>query len=122
MQDDSFVGNITCRPKPGDIDLTGSIRALCRICTNISDPKNDLIMQGNYNCFPSFLKSTFYCLYNSLSILPECQHVLYRDRSNVSQAVLAVANTYYNVSNGGSTNLQYMAMGFRSVSGLLVLI
>ncbi len=117
MQDDSFVGNLTCSSKPSHVDLTGTIRALCRICSNVTNPDNGLIMQGNFNCLPSsLLSSPFYCLYNQVRSLPECLPLLSRDRRNVSSAVGAVADTYYNVTDGGSRNLQYMAMGFRSVS------
>ncbi len=114
MQDDSFVGNFTCSSRPGIINSTGAIRAFCRICNNISSPDNGLIIEGNYNCLPRTLLSSFPCLYNSARSLPECQPLLLRDRRNVS--VTAAADSYYNSTDGGTKNLRYLAMAFKSVS------
>lgn len=114
IQDDSFIGNFTCNQKPANtIDLTGSIRALCRICSNISNPDNGLIMEGNYNCLPSSLFSpSFSCLRSIALKVPECLPLLTQDTSNVS--VIAEAGIHYNRTTGTS-NVQFVAMAFRSV-------
>ncbi len=115
MQDDSFVGNFTCSSRPGIINPKGAVRAFCRICTNISSPDNGLIMEGNYNCFPrTLLSSSFRCLYYSAQSLPECQPLLRQDTRNVS--VTAAADSYYNSTDGGTKNLRYLSMAFKSVS------
>ncbi len=115
MQDDSFVGNFTCSSRPGIVNSTGAIRAFCRICNNISSPDNGLIMEGNYNCLPRTLLSTsFRCLYDSAWSLPECQPLFRQDIRNVS--VTAAADSYSNSTDGGTKNLRYLAMAFKSVS------
>lgn len=115
MEEDSFYGNLTCNYRPNKIDLTGSVRALCRLCANITNPANGLIMEGNFNCFPTSLKA-FGCLLNIAVNLPECQGVLVPDTRNVS--VLAESGVYYNTTDR-STSLQYLAMAFRSVSSVV---
>lgn len=113
--DEVFHNSFTCPLPRNSISLTGTLRALCRLCLNISNPENGLVLNGTYMCFPQSLLTTFSCLRNYLFLSPECnkvyQEAQHQDKSSTS--VLAE----YKVDNNkdGSTSLRYLAMAFRSV-------
>ena len=94
--------------------VINAIRAMCRICLNVSDPANGLVLKGNFQCFAPSLLSQLGCLLDKARPLPECQPFVTPSYS-AKVTVKAEAGVYYNTTNG-VRSLQYLAMAFRSVS------
>lgn len=123
--DHSFTSLFTCTspyrspPSTNTGRLTGALRAMCRICANISNLSNNLTLGGNYQCVPSsgdrYLQSMLSCLQPTMYSIPECSSLFTADPSKIS--VSATANVTQTV--GGSISLFYLAMAFRSVSLIL---
>ena len=114
--DTSFSTLFTCNSNlalANPARVTGALRAMCRICANISNPANNLTLVGNYQCLPRSVQNSLSCLFPVISNIAECRPLLLgADASKVS--VSATANV--TGSTYGKKSLFYLAMAFRSVS------
>jgi len=108
------------------------VRAICRLCSNISNPNNGLVLDGNYECIPQVSQNTdsfhlLSCLLGEVSGVEECREVFARQADNYggggensSISVPALASVSEGEVQGGpGLQMQYLAMGFRSVSTAL---
>ncbi len=98
--------------------LLGTVNALCRICKNITDPKNGLVLNRNAQCFPDSISktTTFEKFLSNLGVsnyrsLPGCQGL---PPSNTT-----VKAKFGNETTTTSTSLTFLAMAFQSVSSSL---
>ena len=111
IMDTAFSSAFTCPPSSSSssFSLSGTVRAMCRLCQNISNPNNSLVLEGTFSCFPSSLTSMLYSCHSiDASRYEECAGVL---GSNDH------IDTEYNItSSNGKRTLNYLAMAFRSVS------
>ena len=114
--DKSFSTMFTCPPSSSSYSLPsllGTLRAMCRVCHNISNPANGLVLNGTFTCFPPEIVKTLEdkCLPPgfSLSNLEECREV-----KGGNSYVRAHYN--YTKTQTGAVTLRFLAMAFRSVS------
>ena len=113
----AFSSTLTCPPSSfsSPPPLIATVRAMCRICSNISNPARGLVLSGSFNCFPAKLRPILdNCLYQSarkrVTDLEECRTV--KDSTNAH----IEAEFNYTVSSGDQKSLQFLAMAFRTVS------
>lgn len=119
MLDPTFNSTFTCPVDPANENIIlGSIRAMCRICKNISNPDNGLILKGNYQCFAPGLVRDFGCLLDLAKGIKECLPFVSSFSSSSSKGVTVKADYGGHVNDRGTRQLQYLAMAFRSVSFL----
>ena len=115
--DKSFSSMFTCPPPSSSSfslpSLLGTLRAMCRVCHNISNPANGLVLNGTFTCFPPEIVETLEskCLPPgfSLSDLEEC-------RAAKSGNSYVRAHYNYTKTETGAGTLRFLAMAFRSVS------
>ena len=116
----NFNSTFSCPLSPGSQTLiTGSIRAMCRICLNISNPDNGLVLKGNFQCFSRALVNDLGCLINIAQGVKECLPLINAFTSS-SKAVTVKAEHGIHKDTDGTITLQYLAMAFRSVSSSFV--
>ena len=119
--DKSFSSMFTCPPPSSSSfslpSLLGTLRAMCRVCHNISNPANGLVLNGTFTCFPPEIVETLEskCLPPgfSLSNLEEC-------RAAKSGNSYVRAHYNYTKTETGAGSLRFLAMAFRSVSSSLI--
>ena len=113
--DPAFNANFSCPQKSGFVSLKGTIRALCRLCANITDPVNGLVLDRNAQCLPSpssKFSTLLYCWgISSINQLSECQGVHSKG---------GYVNPHISNEDGRRT-MKYYAMTFLSVSILCML-
>lgn len=96
--------------------LTGAVRALCRICANVSNPDNGLALEGNYQCVPAssrdgYMQSVMAHLSPIAAALPECGTFLNYNSENRSVYAGGGGNrTAFGIS------LLFLAMSFKSTT------
>jgi hypothetical protein len=113
LLDPKFNFTFTCPVDPANRNIIlGSIRAMCRICQNISNPDNDLILKGNFQCFAPGLANDFGCLLNLARGIRECRPLV---SSASTKGVTVKAGYGEHTDDRGTKQLQYLAMAFRSV-------
>lgn len=95
--------------------ISGSIRALCRICLNISNPDNGLVLKGNYECLPRAIVNDLSCFLSVFREIKECRPLLESLQSPPKGVTVKANHGMYNRGDG-TKSLQYLAMAFRSVS------
>ena len=107
---DSRFSQVFRCPSPSVNYLTGTVRALCRLCANLSDPSNGLVLPSGAECFPAaLLQSGPSCLRATFSSVTECSGLL-------TQAETIDAKFAHNTT---TNSLVFLAMAFRSVSSPL---
>jgi PERQ amino acid-rich with GYF domain-containing protein len=86
---------------------------MCRVCHNISNPANGLVLNGTFTCFPpeivETLESKCLPLGFSLSNLEEC-------RAAKSGNSYVRAHYNYTKTETGAGSLRFLAMAFRSTT------
>lgn len=83
------------------------MKALCRLCANLSAISNGLVLPNGAECIPAgLLQSSLSCLQPVVLSLPECKGLQL-------QAEALDARYFYNAS---TNSLVFLAMAFRSVS------
>ena len=123
MLDPVFHGNFSCPRKSNSVSLDGAVLALCRICKNITDPANGLVLNRSAQCLPAIYGQNNYlsCLvsevwrYRSYS---ECRDMFYPNSDSPSVAA------HFDVDDSTTDqthSLRFLSMAFRSVSSELVL-
>ena len=105
--DPAFKENFSC-PRKTSAPLSGTIRALCRLCRNIIDPDNGLVLNRNAQCFPSTSQFSSWLRCWDVSDLSGCEDVLSLD-GNVA------LDLKIDRDESGRQSLRYYAMGFLSV-------
>ena len=122
LLDSKFNLTFTCPVDPANKNIIlGSIRAMCRICQNVSNPDNGLVLKGNYQCFAPGLANDFSCLLNLARGIRECLPFVSSFTSSSSKGVTVKAGYGKHMDNRGTRQLQYLAMAFRSVSSSFIL-
>lgn len=117
LLDSKFNSTFTCPVNPSNKNIIlGSIRAMCRICQNISNPDNGLVLKGNYQCFDPHLQNDFNCLVNLAREIRECLPFVRSFTSPTPKGVTVKAGYGKYMDQRGTRQLQYLAMAFRSVS------
>ena len=126
MLDSSFSDVFSCNLNPYSgptriSKLKGALNGLCRLCSNISNPQNGLVLDGNFQCFPQSHGILQSCILEVAKNISECKSLLHSERSKLS--VRAKASIVTNQSNVTGmehkhVQLRYLAMAFRSVSSL----
>ena len=101
------------------VGLDGAVRALCRICKNISEPANGLVLNRSAQCLPQ----SFQALYRDLGCLAteflnyryheECRDMFFPNSD--SSSVVAKGPVDSN-STDNTHSLRFLSMAFRSVS------
>ena len=85
----------------------GVVNALCRLCKNISNPDNGLVLKDGAECIPAISDSgSRSCLQSALSSASECQSLDLLKYTN-AEGIQAI---------GEPENFTFIAMAFRSVS------
>jgi PERQ amino acid-rich with GYF domain-containing protein len=88
---------------------------MCRLCRNISSPRNGLVLNDTFTCFPPEMLSTIdSCLYSAsrvrLTDIADCGGSVLSGNSRVS------AKYNYTKSSAGDLSLRFLAMAFRSTT------
>lgn len=117
--DPAFHGNFSCPRRFNSVGLDGAVRALCRICKNISEPANGLVLNRSAQCLPQ----SFQALYRDLGCLAteflnyryheECRDMFFPNSD--SSSVVAKGPVDSN-STDNTHSLRFLSMAFRSVS------
>ena len=114
--DPAFHGNFSCPRKPHSVSLDGAVLALCRICKNITDPANGLVLNRSAQCLPLLSNNDLSCLLSEVwryRSYKECRDMFYPNSDSPSVA----AHFDVDESTTDQTHsLRYLSMAFRSVS------
>ena len=120
--DPAFHGNFSCPKRSNSVGLDGAVRALCRICKNVTEPANGLVLNKSAQCLPLTSRD----LYNQLGCLAreflrfqyheECHDMFFPNSD--SSSVVAKGPVDSN-STDNTHSLRFLSMAFRSVSYLL---
>lgn len=105
--DSVFSRTLRCPITAQVSHVTGTLKALCRLCANLSNTINGLVLPNGAECFPVELaQSRLTCLLNVMMSIPEC--------SNLQLQADALDTKYgYNDSTNSVT---FLAMAFRSTT------
>ena len=104
--DSRFSQTLRC-PVQSSSQVMGTLRALCRLCANLSNPSNGLVLPDGAECAPiGLVQSNLPCLLPIITSMAECSSLLL-------QADALDAKYSYNIT---TNRLVFLAMAFRSVS------
>ena len=82
------------------------VRAMCRICRNISNPANGLVQPNGAKCFPA----------SFASYLANYQECAFLSQTSSSTALTVDPLIYVEAANSNSFSVKSVVMAFRSVS------